>query len=477
MSDFSQLTLLEAAGLIESGALSPVELATDFLERAQRVNADLNCLITVAEDLLAQARKSEQELSHNKYRGRLHGIPIILKDNLLTTDIRTTAGSAVLDDWRARAPGIDAHVVTRLRRAGALIAAKANLYELAYGFPHPQFGTVDNPLAPGHTTGGSSNGSAAAVAARLCFAALGTDTGGSIRIPAAFCGLVGVKPSFGRVGRSGLVPLSVTLDCVGPLTRTVEDAAAVLDVISGYDRADPATSRRRLQSTAAQLAEPIAGLRIGLVSDPAAGKSLSEAAKALAERGASVSEVKVEWIGEGRHLQSIITAVEAAEVQGRLLRENPGGYSETIRQRLEVGSLIPGVDYLRAQRARLDLIRRSNEFFQQYDALLTPTTVLSPPPIDRWKRMLGNRSRSGEDAELSAQVTQYTSVWNVTGNAATVVPFPDGTRTPAASLQIVTRRYTDEISMRLAYALEQDCAQRVVPRLPDQSAGRECASA
>lgn len=476
MTDFSQLTLLEAAGLIESGALSPVELATDFLERAQHVNADLNCLITVADDLLTQARKSEQELSRHKYRGRLHGIPIILKDNLLTSDIRTTAGSRVLDDWRSRAPDTDAHVVTRLRRAGALVAAKANLYELAYGFPHPQFGTVDNPLAPGHTTGGSSNGSAAAVAARLCFAAIGTDTGGSIRIPAAFCGLVGVKPGFGRVGRSGLVPLSVTLDCVGPLTRNVEDAATVLDAISGRDRADPATSRRRFPPAAAQLAEPIAGLRIGLVFDPAAAKTLSEAANALAERGATVSEVKVGWIGEGRHLQSIITAVEAAEVHGRLLRENPGGYSETIRHRLEAGLLIPGADYLRAQRARLDLIRRSNEFFRQYDALLTPTTVLSPPPIDRWKRMLSNRVRSSEDAELSGRVTQYTSVWNVTGNAATVVPFPDGTRRPPASLQIVTQRYTDELSMRIAYALEQHRAQLVSPSGQAQSTVTGCSS-
>jgi aspartyl-tRNA(Asn)/glutamyl-tRNA(Gln) amidotransferase subunit A len=459
VTDLVGLSLRQAADLVRTRQVSPVEIAQTALDRVQALGPRLNCLISVADDLLEQAGKSEREILRGRYRGTLHGLTVVVKDNLLTRDLPTSGGSLVVTDWRSRS-GRDAHVVAALRTAGALILGKTNLYELAYGYPHASFGTVTNPLLPGFTTGGSSNGSAAAAAAHLAYAAIGTDTGGSIRIPAAFCGLVGVKPTLGRVGRSGIIPLSTTLDHVGPLTRHVGDAAAVLDAISGRDNGDPTTMRQDVGSVSAHLDEGVSKLRIGLLSaspteveEPLIAKAVECAASGLTDLGASVREIDISWLAEARYVGGILTAVEAAEFHRDLVHENPSGYSPVILRRLRSGSVIPGADYIRAQRARAVLAHRSDELFAHFDAVVLPATLMKPLPIEQWVAVLGNSGQQDTDSYKDA-ITRFTSAWNVTGQPSVVLPFdalPDGT--PAA-VQIVGPRSADDVVLRIARSLE-----------------------
>jgi aspartyl-tRNA(Asn)/glutamyl-tRNA(Gln) amidotransferase subunit A len=241
-SDLAFATIEELAPLLAKKKISPVELVEAYLSRIERLNSRFNAFITVtAEQALADARTAERELARGKRRGALHGIPIALKDNIYTKDIRTTMGSAILRDF---VPQEDATIVRKLRKAGAIILGKANLHEFAYGATNenPHYGTTHNPWAHERITGGSSGGSTAAVCAGLCVAAVGTDTGGSIRLPAALCGIVGLKPTFGRVSVHGVFPLAPTLDHVGPLTRSVADAAIMLGALAGRDPLDPTTA-------------------------------------------------------------------------------------------------------------------------------------------------------------------------------------------------------------------------------------------
>src|SRR5512146_1454911 len=238
MSDLTHLSLADTAPLLRTRQLSPVELTRAYLERIESLNPALNCFITVTADLaVAQAHHAEQEIAAGRYRGPLHGIPIALKDLIETANVRTTAASKVLAE---NLPKQDAEVVVRLKRAGAIILGKLNLHEFAYGGSGviSFYGAVTNPWNLAYVTGGSSSGSAAAVAAGLCCAALGTDTAGSIRLPASCCGIVGFKPTFGAVSTRGVVPLSWSLDHVGPMARTVRDAAALFAAIAGFDPAD-----------------------------------------------------------------------------------------------------------------------------------------------------------------------------------------------------------------------------------------------
>ena len=454
------LSLLRAAELVRTRQVSPTEIAEAALERMAALAPHLNCMLSVAEDIREQAQEAEREIGRGRGRGTLHGLPIVVKDNILTRDLPTSGGSLVVSDWRSRSDR-EAHIVTALRKAGALILGKTNLYELAYGYPHPSFGTVVNPLRPGATTGGSSNGSAAAAAAHLAYAAIGTDTGGSIRIPAAFCGLVGLKPTLGRVGRSGIIPLSTTLDHAGPLTRHVGDAAAILDAISGLDPGDATTIGGSSNPVSPHLEEGVSGLRIGVfsmapsgVEDPAIADAVAQAASSLASLGASVEEAEIPWLADGRGVGNVLTAVEAAEFHHDLLSENPSGYSPVVLRRLRSGSVISGADYIRAQRARAVLGRQSDQLLARFDAVVLPATLIRPLPIEQWVDLLADSS----DDALSAykdSITRFTSTWNLTGQPSVVLPFAalsDGT---PASVQVVGRHFADDVVLRIARSLEQ----------------------
>ncbi|MDA8219666.1 MAG: amidase, partial [Dehalococcoidales bacterium] len=311
------LTLAEQSRLIRDGEASPVDVVESALSQIERVDGKVNAFITVmADSARAAAREAEQEIARGDYRGPLHGIPIALKDLFYTKDVRTTAGSKILRDF---VPDEDATVVTRLREAGAITIGKTNMHEWAFGptNTNPHYGDVHNPWDLSRVSGGSSGGSAAAVAASMASAALGSDTGGSIRIPGALCGVVGLKPTYGRVSRYGAVPCAWSLDHVGPLCRTAEDAAIALGAIAGRDPKDPACSDRPVPDYQLETPRGIAGLRIAILkeyvadpTDPEVAAAFQAAVAALQRLGAAVEEVS---LPEARYAVPASTAIMSAE--------------------------------------------------------------------------------------------------------------------------------------------------------------------
>jgi aspartyl-tRNA(Asn)/glutamyl-tRNA(Gln) amidotransferase subunit A len=280
-NDLTSLTIKQAADLVRRKAASPVELVAACLKRIDQLNPKLNAFITVsAEPALAAARELESEAHRGKFRGPLHGVPVALKDNIDTAGIRTTGASELFKD---RVPTEDAEVVRRLKNAGAIILGKLNMHEFALGGTSAvtYFGPVHNPWALDHHPGGSSGGNAAAIAADLCFGSLGTDTGGSIRIPASYCGLVGLKPTNGLVSNRGVIPNSWTFDTVGPLCKTVQDAALLLAVTAGYDAGDPTSANAPVSDYARAIGMRTAKLRLGIPRTPYFDNLDSEIAKAI----------------------------------------------------------------------------------------------------------------------------------------------------------------------------------------------------
>ncbi len=384
-TSLTRLTLAEAAEQVKTRQISPVELTKACLSQIERYNPVLNAFITVnIESALSEAAEAEREIQSGHWRGPLHGIPVGLKDIIDQKDVPTTAGSAVLKDTIAVE---DAEVTRRLRQAGAVLIGKLNLHEFAYGGSGiiSHFGPVRNPWDTTRITGGSSSGSAAAVATGMCFAALGTDTAGSIRLPAAFCGIVGLKPSFGLVSRRGVFPLALSFDHVGPMTRTVEDAAIVLDAIAGYDPADPGSCQF---STATMYRDAInrstTGLRVGIATEyfceGTEPKIESElrigVARITAPRTSSICDIKVP-IDEDRTVQFY----EAYQYHQQFIEEYRDQYDPQTLTRILQGKDVTEEQY-RAARCSLDALRRrSAEVLRDVDILITPTVPISAPTI------------------------------------------------------------------------------------------------
>ena len=369
MSD-TLLSIADASGLLRRKEISPVELTRDCLSRVEQLNPAINAFITVLEEsALAEARTAEDEIFAGNWRGPLHGVPIGLKDLIDTAGVRTTCGSALFAD---RVPSEDAEVVTRLKSAGAILIGKQNMQEFAWGGTSASsyFGPVRNPWDNERIAGGSSGGSAAAVASGMCFGAIGTDTGGSVRQPAAFCGIVGLKPTFGSVSTCGVFPLSPSLDHVGPLCRTVADTALLLQVIGDFDKFD---------ATVGTETKP----RIGIVRrpffedlDPEIDSAMNEALKLLRELSSEVLEVE---------LPDTPTAVQAPEVyaiHAKYFAETPELYGRWMRERLQLATEIDIVAYNEA-RQELDRLRQScGDVFSQVDFLATPTSPVPPITIN-----------------------------------------------------------------------------------------------
>ena len=387
------ISISEAAELLRQKKISPVDLATACLDRIERLNPVLNAFITVTHELaMTQARVAEDEIQRGQWRGPLHGIPIGLKDLIDTAGIRTTCGSALFAD---RVPTEDAFVVQRLKRAGAVLIGKQNLQEFAYGgtSASSHYGAVHNPWNPKHIAGGSSGGSAAAVAAGMCFAAIGSDTGGSIREPAAFCGIVGLKPTYGRVSTRGVFPLSWSLDHVGPICRNVRDAALMLEAIAGYDILD-ATCVDWPREQYAQYAKALSSktdFRIGLVSQPffedldrdieLAINEAIEVIRRMSHMSSQVIEVD---------LPSVPTAVQAPEVYAihkNYYANSPELYRPWMRERLAQAATVDTVAYV-TDRFALERLRRTiNDVFAEVDLLITPTTPVPPITIEEASNM------------------------------------------------------------------------------------------
>jgi aspartyl-tRNA(Asn)/glutamyl-tRNA(Gln) amidotransferase subunit A len=451
-TDLTDMTVGQAAGLIAARELSPVDLTRACLARIEQVEPDLTSFITVtAEPALAQAHAAEAAIGRGAYRGPLHGIPIALKDLFETNGVRTTAGSSFL---ATNVPDADAAVVHLLNVAGAVSLGKLNMHEWAFGTAsnNPHYGACKNPWNLDHSPGGSSGGSGAALAARLCLAALGSDTGGSIRIPAALCGVVGLKPTAGRISTRGVLPLSWSLDHVGPMARCVRDVALLTQALAGYDPADPGSVDRPADDYLGNLADGVRGWRVALASGPFFAVADGEvraatraAAGVFAELGARVTETALPVLDEAGAMNGLLLGAEATAYHHERLRENPAGFGADVREKLQRGLAHTATEYALARRAGSLLRRQFDLFFDDYDVLLLPATPTAAP----------RRDEPAAEAAARPSLTRFTAPFNLTGLPALSVPCGFTTSGLPIGLQIVARPWAEATALRAGHAYEQ----------------------
>ena len=447
------LTIRQASKLLESGELSPVELTRAFLDRIERLDGKLKAYITVTgEGAMAEARHAEAEILRGDYKGPLHGIPIALKDLYDTKGVRTTASSQVTAD---RVPDQDATTTARLKAAGAILLGKLSMHEFALGGPDPTCGfpLPRNPWNLDHIPGGSSSGSGTAVAAGLCMGALGSCTGGSIRGPASLCSIVGLKPTYGRVSRHGVVPLSWTLDHCGPMNWTVEDAGLMLQAIAGYDPRDPTTSRAPVPDYTVSLSEDVKGLKIGVPrhffysDDPRVSReslaTVDAALKAFGILGAHVQEVTVPSLQYAGAAQQVIMLSEAFAYHERNFRSRPQDFGEIMRARLRVGGLFTSADYVQSQRVRNVIKREFAEVLQKVDVVASPTMSTPAARFDEIEPLNPPRAPS------------FTGPYNLTGMPAISVPCGFTPSGLPVGLQIAGKPFDEPTVLRAAYAYQQ----------------------
>lgn len=448
-------TIAALAPQLRRKEISAVDLTRDCLARIEKLNPTLNAFITVTpESALAEARAAEAEIMRGEWRGPLHGIPIAIKDLIDTAGTRTTAASQLYEN---RIPTEDAEVVRRLRRAGAVILGKNNLHEFAYGASSlvSFFGDVHNPLNPAHIAGGSSGGSAAAVAAGLCYAAIGTDTAGSIRLPAALCGCVGLKPTYGRVSTRGVLPLSWSLDHVGPIAATVTDAALILQAIAGYDPADIYSSDAPITDYVSgldqkTLHDDLKSLRVGIPRayfyDDLDEEVASAAEQALAVIGTLVGEmreIKID-VSPDRTVQ----AVESFSYHAENIARSPEKYQPETLRRLRSGENISAAEYILRKREMDEARRQAQAIFAEVDLLVTPTTPMPAPVIDDLKK----NPEALRPAEI--RLLRNTRPFNVWGLPAISVPCGFAKSGLPIGLQIAGPPWREGLVFELARAYE-----------------------
>jgi aspartyl-tRNA(Asn)/glutamyl-tRNA(Gln) amidotransferase subunit A len=448
------MSILEIAGQIRKGTVSPLDLTNECLARIERLNPSLNAYISVAPDeARAQAKRAEDELRAGKDRGPLHGIPIGLKDLIDTAGVRTTAASELFND---RIPAEDAEVVRRLKNAGAVFLGKHNLHEFAYGGSSivSYYGEVHNPWKPAHIAGGSSGGSAAAVAAELCFGAIGTDTAGSVREPASLCGVVGLKPTFGRVSLRGVIPLSLSLDHVGPITRTVADAAVLLQAIAGYDPEDAYSANVPVGDYLSAIGQDVSQLRVGVPRafffddlDPEVAEAMKHAVTVLQRFAVEIRDISLQ-VPTDRTLQS----AESYAYHKEWVQKSPHLYQAETLRRIRAGEKVSASDVL-ARRRELEQERSQiSNAFVDCDVLVMPTMPIPPPVIADLKRNPENL----RPAEL--KLLRNTRPINVWGLPAISVPCGFTAAGLPVGLQIVGRHWEESTILALAHAYEQATA-------------------
>jgi len=462
VSDELPLQPLERlAPLVKSRRLSPVELMQATLARIDRYDGAIQSFVRLADDAIEQAKAAEAEIAAGRYRGPLHGMPIAVKDNYLTADMPTEPGTAARIDQPLR----DSAVVARLRAAGAIIFGKTRMHEYAWGNVTPP---TRNPWKQSTVPGGSSGGSGAAVAARLCAVALGSDTGGSIRIPASLCGTVGLKPTFGRVSRDGIVPHSWSLDHAGPLSLTVADSAMVLDAISGSDPADPGTAAIPVPSFTSGLHKSVRGLRIGVIRNHFFGRNQPDVDAAVAaaldfyrREGALFTDLDMPILGYGL---AAIFAIELSSSTAYHARNLTTGavsaFTPDVRLLVEMGRLVTGPDYLKAEQLRAVLIQDVARLMLECDVIIGPTSPLTAWPIGEWTVQVGDEPES-----VLAASWRLTYPWNLAGLPAISIPCGFDRQGLPIGLQIAAKPY-DEISViRAAHAYERahDWKDRLPP--------------
>ena len=486
-----ELSLADVGALIRSKQISPVEVTEQALARIEQLNPRLNAFWTVTADLAReQARAAETEIAKGEYRGPLHGVPVGLKDLIYTRGVRTTCGSKIMADF---VPDADATVVEKLRQAGAVLIGKTALHEFAYGITNdnPHFGPTRNPWDPTRVPGGSSGGSAVAVATGMCYAALGSDTGGSIRIPASFCGVAGLKPTHGRVSLSNVYPLGPTLDHVGPMARTVVDVGLVYQVVAGFDPEDefsvdrpldeirltkslsPSPERERGVVPSQSYDRKGAGnqgtgnreqgtggrrpVRIGIPENyffdclqPQVETLVRKAASVLEHLGAVLVPVRIERMDELTQVSIASLYAEAYIVHKNHLETRPNDLSEQVRRQIEQGSSVSLADYLTAQRTRHSLRRQLERLFEKVDVILTPATAHVAFPIGTAKVSI-----CGTEEDARPATTRLTRCFNATGHPALSVCCGFTSEGLPAGLQIVGRLWDEATVLHAGYAYEQ----------------------
>jgi aspartyl-tRNA(Asn)/glutamyl-tRNA(Gln) amidotransferase subunit A len=446
------LPLTRLVGRIRSGEIASLEATEAYLDRIERLDGRVKSYITVAaESARESARHADEELERGRILGPLHGLPIALKDNIDTAGMRTTVGSAFFAEC---VPERDAEAARRLREAGAVLLGKLTMHEFAYGATsqNPHYGACRNPWNLERIPGGSSGGSGAAVGAGLCAAALGTDTGGSVRIPAALNGVSGLRPTTGRVSNRGVFPITWTFDTVGPLARSVEDAGLVLSVLAGHDPQDPLSIDRPVDDLLASVEQGLDGLQIGVARnfffdavDADVADRVREAAEVLARHGAAVDEVELPGAERADETTTRMIWAEAYAIHRRRLEEQPEVFGEDVRRRLELGKEVSGSDYAE-YRERARQWRRSLELlFRDLDLILTPSTETTAPRAD--------------DAEMIAttrRLTRLTYAWTLSGLPALSVPCGFDAAGLPVGLQLAAGPFQEATLVRAGAAYQRE---------------------
>jgi aspartyl-tRNA(Asn)/glutamyl-tRNA(Gln) amidotransferase subunit A len=449
-----ELTLIEVAEKIRTKEVSPVEVTQSSLTRLEEVEPSLTAFVTTTPELaLEQAKAAEKEIGDGHYRGPLHGIPLGVKDLYDTAGVKTTASSAQRAE---NVPDVDSASVARLYGAGMVLIGKTHTHEFAYGATTP---TTGNPWAPDRTPGGSSGGSGAAVGAGVVHVALGSDTGGSIRIPAALCGTVGLKPTFGRASRVGVASLSWSLDHVGPLSRNVIDAALVMAAMSGYDRRDPGTVDIPVPDMVSGIDGGVVGKKIGIPTnyyteqlDPEAAAAAQKTATLLERLGAQLVEITIPMAEHVIPTEWAIMMPEAAAYHQDCLRDSPEKFTDEVRTLLETGAAELATDYVNALRLRTLIQAAWKEMFSAIDVLLAPTLVapatLRSDPFITWP--------DGSVEAATAAYVRYSAPANVTGLPSLSVPAGFTSEGLPLGVQIVGKPFSEPEILQVGYALEQN---------------------
>jgi aspartyl-tRNA(Asn)/glutamyl-tRNA(Gln) amidotransferase subunit A len=453
--ELCDLPLLDVAEKIRSRQVSPVDVTKSVLSRIDALDGALNAFVTLlSEQALDDAREAEQEILAGRYRGPLHGVPVSVKDLFATGGVRTTAGSRVLAD---HLPDYDATVIERLRAAGAIVVGKTNMLEFAYAAVHPDYGPTTNPWDAARSSSGSSSGSAVAVAAGMGYGSVGSDTGGSIRLPAAYSSIVGLKPTYGRVSRHGGIPVSWSADHFGPMTRTAADAAALLGAIAGEDPRDPTSGRVPVPDYVALLDGGLTGKRIGISDlylrhhvDASVLVLVEQAIGMLEGLGAKIEEISLPPPAEAVTALLAILMPEATVYHLPWLREQPESYSAAVRERLELGAVTPAVSYIQGQQVRRRFIDMFLAAMEPVELLVTPTGPTAPT-------LLEGDLTTGDDADpqLLAALIHFTGPFNLTGFPAVSIPcgFTPG-RLPVG-MQLVGKPWEEGSVLAAAHAYQQ----------------------
>ena len=461
--DLHLLTIAEAARLIESRSLSPLDLTRAYLDRIARLNDNLGAYISVMSDAaLAQAARAESEIANGNYRGKMHGMPVAVKDIIYTKGVLTSGGSRVLAD---HVPDYDSTIIERLDTAGSVLLGKLNLSEFAIGgtINHP-YGTPRNPWDTGRSAGGSSSGSAVAVAGGLCAGSLGSDTGGSIRGPSAFCGIVGLRPTYGRVPRHGVIPMSWSLDTVGPMTHTVEDCAIMLQAIAGHDERDSSSAQESVPDYSESFGEWPRGARVALPREAMdfdglngeVRSAVASAADQLAEIGADVEQADLPMLAHSGGVFLATADVDAATFHMPWLQSRAHLYDWNTRTRLESAAITPSPTYLKGLRARTLIKDEMMSTLENYDFIVMPASPTPAPPIARSTGSPGGYYQG----RLDLARRRYTSPAALAGLPAISVPCGFTESGLPIGLQIIGRPFSEANLFRIARAYEQAAGWR-----------------